>query len=121
MLVLAMRWNTATTSLPDVPFDHWSSPYVEAARANGALSGYPDGTFRPNKTITRAEIAAAIFRVKELSSSVATFTDANGHWANGPIGACANAGILSGYPSGFFKPDWPATRAEAAKLIAELL
>lgn len=124
MLGLALGWTIKTptaSSFSDVPVGNWASPYIEAAKLKGALSGYPDGTFNPNKPITRAEIAAIIARVKGYASTAAAFTDTNEHWANGSIGACSKAGILSGYPGGTFRPDGPANRAEAAKLIAALL
>jgi sugar lactone lactonase YvrE len=123
MLCLVLGWTTVGTSnpsFPDVALANWSSPYIETMKANGVLSGYPDGTFGPNRTITRGEIAAAIARIKRLSPVVAIFTDANGYWANGQIGACAKMGIISGYTDGTFKPNGAATRAEAAKLISAL-
>jgi hypothetical protein len=124
MLGLAMVWKinvVPVSSFSDVPVGNWASPYVEAAKLNNAINGYPDGTFGPVKAITRAEIAATVARVKAYILSPSSFTDAKGHWADGSIGACAKAGLLSGYPGGTFKPSGPATRAEAAKLIAALL
>ncbi|MBI4733765.1 MAG: S-layer homology domain-containing protein, partial [Rubrobacteridae bacterium] len=124
MLALALGWNikaVQVSSFSDVPVGNWALGYVEAAKLNNALNGYPDGTFGLSKAITRAEIAATIARVKAYALSPSAFADTNGHWADASIGACAKVGILSGYPGGLFKPNGPATRAEAAKLIAGLL
>jgi sugar lactone lactonase YvrE len=124
MLSLALGWNVKAvqaSSFSDVPLGNWASPYVEAAKLNNAINGYPDGMFGPSKAITRAEIAATIARVKGYALSPSSFTDTGSHWADSSIGACAKAGMLSGYPGGIFKPNGKATRAEAAKLIGGLL
>jgi hypothetical protein len=124
MLALALGWQikaTTSSSFTDVPAGSWASPYIEAAKSHNALTGYPDGKFNPLKFITRAEIATIIARVEGYQPTPASFADTKGHWANGSIGACAKAGILSGYPGGIFKPNGPGSRAEAAKLIAALL
>jgi hypothetical protein len=124
MLCLAMGWELqepANPSFSDVPKGHWAYKYIETAKARGALGGYPDGSFRPSNSITRAEIAAAIARALNLSSGGSDLTDIALHWAKDQINACVQAGIISGYPGNVFRPNANATRAEASKMIAGVL
>lgn len=124
MLCLAMGWELHDPSTPffnDVAREHWSYRYVETAKARGALGGYPTGEFRPNNSITRAEIAAAIARALNLSDGSSDLTDIALHWAKDHISACVKAGIISGYPGNVFRPNANATRAEASKMIAGVL
>jgi hypothetical protein len=110
----------ATPSFNDVPKSHWAYKYIETAKANGIIEGYPDGSFRPNNNITRAEIAAVIVRAAGLSidTSGTAFTDVpDTHWAYDEIMTAKNNGIVSGYPDGTFRPDNSATRAEAAQMV----
>lgn len=123
MLCLAKDWaqeSTPTAPFSDVPVDHWACTYVDLARANGIIMGYPDGTFGPARNITRAEIAASISRVLDLQAGTGDFKDIAAHWARDQICACFSAGVLNGYGDKTFKPDNPATRAEAAKMVAQM-
>ncbi len=78
--------------------------------------GYPDGTFKPNRYITRAEAAAIFFNLLKLKPKypiTPTFRDTDKkHWAYGVIEAVVEAGIISGYPDRTYRPDKPITRAE---------
>ena len=124
MLCLAMGWELqepANPSFSDVPKAHWAYKYIETAKARGALGGYPDGSFRPSNSITRAEIAAAIARALNLAAGESDLEDIALHWAKEQINACVQAGIISGYPGNVFRPNANATRAEASKMIAGVL
>ena len=80
--------------------------------ALGIITGYPDGTFKPNKPITRAEFAAIAARFDETQSGKsATFSDVIGHWAAKEIGIAYYNDWIKGYPDGTFKPDQNITRA----------
>jgi len=84
----------------------------------------PDGTFRPDDPITRAELAAAVVRfMGESLGAPAAFSDIDGHWAQDYINTAAQLGWLIGYegPGGEFRPDTPVTRAETAALINRML
>jgi len=86
------------------------------------MSGYPDGTFRPENHLTRAEMAAIISRLKALSGQPANdFRDAQAHWAAAVIAQVFSAGYMFGYPDGTFRPDQPITRAEAVGVINRVL
>lgn len=94
-----------------------------AAPTKGYVAGYPDHTFRPEKSMTRAEAASTLARLRNLSTanqSKPAFTDADG-WYNASINAVVEAGYMKGYPDGTFKPDQAITRAEFAQLLSYFL
>jgi len=105
----------------DVPRDHPFYAYIETASANGLVSGYSDGTFRPYNNVTRgqvAKVAVQAARLDDLSTDTPTFRDV-------PVGsafynyvetAYAN-GILSGYADNTFRPNVEATRGQVSKII----
>lgn|GEM_PF-2248784 len=120
MICLAMGWSLevpAGASFSDVDAAGWSYRYVETAVARGAIAGYPDGTFRPARGVTRAEVAAILARILNLPASSGSLTDISSHWAKSFISSCVRANIVSGYSDATFKPDNTATRAEAAKMV----
>ena len=89
------------------------------------IVGYPDGTVKPQGNITRAEVATIFFRMltddsrNEFWSQTNSYSDVSeGQWFNNAISTLANAGILSGYPDGTFRPNAPITRAEFTKIAA---
>ena len=105
-------------SVKDLPADRWYSESMKTLISAGLLSGYEDGTVRPDRTMTRAEMIALIVRMKSLASQPATYTDLSvGHWAYQMIGSAQAAGIVSGYPDGSFKPDQEVSRAEMVAMI----
>ena len=81
------------------------------------MSGYPDGSFRPEAPITRAELAAMLTRDDKSAVKPAPFKDIKGHWAAEAIGCAHAKGWISGYPDGNFRPDAPVTRAELCALF----
>ncbi len=85
------------------------------------IFGYDDGTFRPGRTMTRAEIAAVISRNLGTSSTAANgYADVeDSHWASGYIAHMKQAGIMTGDVSGRFRPEDAITRAELSALIAK--
>ena len=110
----------------DVNSDDWFNKAVTIAVGEGYISGYEDGTFKPNATITRAEAAVMIAKVAGLQSNEAgafKFSD-NGSipsWARGSVGAAVEAGYMSGYPDGTFGATKPITRAEAVSSLNRML
>ena len=116
-------WSTAS-GFSDVAAGKWFNNAVSTGVNAGKLTGYPDGTFRPNQSITRAEFAA--IAVRFLSDEVqgvsgGSFSDTAGHWAADAIGRAAAAGWITGYPDGTFRPNQSITRAEAATIINNML
>jgi uncharacterized repeat protein (TIGR02543 family) len=113
---------TKTNSFSDVKESSWYNTAVSTMANMGIISGYPDGTFKPNESITRAEFAAIAARFDAANvSSVADFSDIAGHWAALEISKAANNGWVSGYPDGTFRPNQKITRAEAMSLINRVL
>jgi hypothetical protein len=92
------------------------------------LNGYPDGTFKPDNAITRAEFAAVAVRSMGLENAAqfaagpTEFSDvpAN-HWASGYINVAVDQEIINGYPDGTFKPNQNVTYAEALAMVVRVL
>jgi len=102
---------------------HWAESYISALVTNGIIGGYPDGTFRPEARISRAEICSVIARAMDLSpgSNKSSFPDIEGHWAKNVIQLIASNGIVTGYTDGNFKPNASANRAEVSVIIYRTL
>jgi hypothetical protein len=105
--------------------DHWAEKNIEAAAYAGITLGFPDGSFKPNQAVTRAEEATMLVRVmrmQPLQQTVPSFSDIGaGHWAFGNIEQAKAQGLISGYPDGTFRPDQSSTRAETATMIGRML
>lgn len=109
---------TYTGSANDVAANTWFANFVNFGMEKGIISGYTDGTFRPDADITRGEFASMMARYMGLSGTgSATFADTNGHWAADSIAVLADKGIVNGYPDGGFHPDAQLTRAEAVQMV----
>ncbi|MBQ6530893.1 MAG: S-layer homology domain-containing protein, partial [Clostridia bacterium] len=127
MLVNAIGHSTdsADTYFDDVPTDAWFYHNVAVASQLGIVSGFGDGTFRPNDLITREQMAlmtqkAAVVMGKSLvGADVGTFTDDAdiADWSRDAVYTLANAGIINGMGDGTFAPQANATRAQAAVII----
>ena len=122
---LAVSANAAFKDVKDI-----NETYAESAEvlANlGVFKGYEDGSFNPKGDITRAEVAAIVYRiytgdVKDVQAknyeTYNKFADmAGAGWAKGYIGYCANAAFIKGYPDGNFKPAGKVTGYEALTMI----
>ncbi|MDR6726815.1 hypothetical protein J2W91_005339 [Paenibacillus amylolyticus] len=93
-------------------------------KAQPYIQGYTDGSFRPERNVTRAEMATLITRITGASTLKGShpFTDVNSsHWAESAISAAAQSGYVQGYTDGSFKPDQAITRAEMAALLQPLV
>lgn len=113
---------TTSNTYSDVAYGKWYNNPISTMSALGIITGYPDGTFKPDKPITRAEFAAIAARFDETQSGKsATFSDVIGHWAAKEIGIAYYNDWIKGYPDGTFKPDQNITRAEAMTLINRVL
>ncbi len=113
---------TDVNNFSDVATDRWSNTQISTLAAVGIITGYPDGTFRPGNTITRAELATIASKFDELSPFEANnFSDIAGHWANQYINSASQKGWVSGYEDGTFKPEQAITRAEFMTLVNNVL
>ena len=106
-----------TTKFKDAN-NKWYSDEINFAVSKGFISGYSDGTFKPNQGITRAEFAQmiAVF-VKDGYPGSSNFKDVKGHWASNAIDQLYGNKKIKGFPDGTFKPDQKLTRAEAVTVL----
>lgn len=113
----------STTPFDDVDLTDWFAPYVIKAEKEGIVSGYNDG-FRPNQNITRAEavkilLLTAGFEIPKISSQ---FEDSISYrWYDEYLAFVKNNNIISGYSDGTFRPEYPITRGEIAKITIKII
>jgi hypothetical protein len=106
----------------DVAATHWAATYIAVVRQHALMFGDPDGQFRPDAPISRAELAAIVHRyLGQPQGSAVPFADTASHWAEAAIRGVHEAGIVTGYPDGTFKPEAFTIRAEAATMINRML
>jgi hypothetical protein len=114
-LVIQLPAQAQTASFSDVSSDYWANGFIQALANRGVLSGFPDGSFRPNEPVTRAQYAAMVrqaFR-KSPARPAVSFTDvSDSYWAIAAIREAYTTGFMSGYPEGNFLPDANISRAE---------
>ena len=113
--------SSATVTFSDVSADDWYYYYVSSAYKEGFIKGYPDGTFRPNDYITRADICTIVSRCLGSPTSLSgiTFDDDMliPSYAKIPVYSLVKLGIINGMGNGKFAPTANATRAQTAKII----
>lgn len=109
----------------DVGRDHWGYDAISRAAANGIVNGYPDGSFGPDRRLTREEmvvILSRVLRLTEIQDNSAPFPDVEGdRWSAGWIRQMKMNGLVTGYGDGTFHPSAPATRAEFVALLSRVL
>ncbi|MDY6939649.1 MAG: S-layer homology domain-containing protein [Cyanobacteriota bacterium] len=100
---------------------HWARPFIENLAVNGIVAGFPDGTFRPDAPVTRAEFAALVSQALRGSyeRSPQEFVDVPvDYWAYDAIQSAYEQAFLSGYPDGMFSPNQAIPRVQAIASIA---
>jgi len=106
----------------DIADNHPHMSAIAWVYTTGLMVGYRDGTFRPNASLTRGELATLIVNWRGYAPRrTTTFADAVNHWANGSIGAIELRGHVAGYPDGTFRPNAPIRRAEVVTLLNSLI
>ena len=105
----------------DVKSTDWYNNAISTLSNAGIVTGYNDGTFRPNQPITRGEMAKIIANFANLNKGTKSFTDLNGHWSKTYVELAAGNGWIAGYPDGTFRPDQKITRAETVTMINRVL
>jgi hypothetical protein len=107
----------ASLDLTDIQ-GNWAQADIEKLVSLGAIAGYPDGTFRPNNNITRAEFVAVLVKALQLTPKAGpVFADTQGTWAQTYVSTAAAYGIVSGYDADHFGPNAPITREQMAAII----
>ncbi len=115
-------------SFPDVPTTHWAYRYVEYARAQGVLAGYPDGLYHGERTVDRGQMAVLIMRAltggapPPTGPDAPTFPDVTPDgpwaWASAYVEYAVARGVIGGYPDGLYHPEVACTRDQMATFIA---
>lgn len=114
----------STTAFKDVTGNKWFNSFVEIASSNGIVTGYNDGSFRPDAQITRGEMAAMIKRAYEDTvvfpeTASSSFPDVKApYWATDYVNQVASVKIINGYKDNSFRPQRSATRAEAIVMMS---
>ena len=111
----------ATDAFSDVN-GHWARGFILSAAQHKIAQGFGDGSFRPDRPLTRQEMAVFLDRLLQLPQTVDfsqhVFGDVSpGLWANNAIVTLSINGVLDGYPDGSFRPGRAVTRGEAAKMF----
>lgn len=115
-----------TNDYPDVAFNKWYNNAISTLSNMGIICGYPDGTFRPDAQITRAEltkIAASFFSDPRVAATYdGRFSDVHGaEWYISYLMTALEEGLIEGYPDGSFRPNRPITRAETCTIVNRTL
>ncbi len=116
--------NLGGCQFPDVPNGFWAACDIDKLAINDVVVGYPDGYFKPNRNISRAEFATMLVKGFNLDKCDMPrenlFKDVPmSNWANASIAKAVDEDLLKGYPDGNFKPNHPVTRVEALTTIAK--
>ena len=116
------EYSTKKNSFSDVSSSAWYCQSVSTLSDMGVITGYPNGTFRPEANITRAEFATLLSRFTEAKTVATTsFSDTASHWARSTIETASANGWVTGYPDGTFRPNNSITRAEAMAMLNRML
>lgn len=118
--------NTVDATYTDVKTGDWFAADIAKAKAAGYISGYSDGSMKPDNQISRQEAAVIIAKILKLDTSATnslTFSDAASvpEWSKNAVAAVVKAGYMSGYPDGTFKALNSITRAEAASILSRTM
>ena len=118
-----VKWLHYSAGLSDIYAGDWYADTVGYAVQKGIVSGYPDGTFKPNQPITRAEFASIASRFAQLTDDQdISFIDLDAsHWGYKAVRSAASHGWISGYPDGSFRPEKAISRAEVTSITNRML
>lgn len=114
-----------SSSFSDVSAAAWYAEAVTTLASIGVINGYTDGSFRPNRAVTRAEFVTMLVNLTGVTGASASFTDVSSHWARNAIYAAASQGWVNGYAQSdgtyAFRPGNNITRAEAVVVMNRIL
>ncbi len=120
-------YRTTANTFSDVKAGDWFNEAVSSLARASVINGYPDGTFRPQSPISRAEMATLLTKLTVKDTSLVkegeakNFPDTTGHWAAGYIRTASAKGWIAGYEDGTFRPENKITRAEAVTMVNRML
>lgn len=99
--------------------NYWAQPFIQSLAQANIVDGYPDGTYRPDRPVTRDEFAAIIRKAfnqpaeRQIASGSSYRDVPQGYWAAPAIKEAYEQGFMRGYPGGYFRPKQPVSRVEA--------
>ncbi len=102
--------------------DNWATKPIQNLADKGIINGYPDGTFRPEQSITRAEFAKLVAKTFHYQpASQGFFSDTTGNWAKNFISSAVQHKVMNAFPDGTFKPDQQLSRAQVATMLTRII
>lgn len=118
----AAQEEVRTGSFRDVTSAHWAFASVERAAELGLVTGYSDGTFRPDTPVTRAQFVLMLWRMcgKPAAAKAASFADASADWYQDALSWAVEKGYVNGLSDTRFGPDAPITRQQAMAILFRL-
>lgn len=120
-LVMMMPAQAQTTSFSDVSSSYWAANFISELAQRDVIAGFPDGTFRPNDPVTRAQFAAMIRKAfnRPQERSAINFVDVSqSYWAYTAIQEAYTTGFLAGYPGNVFNPNQNIPRVQVLVSLA---
>ncbi|OYD91693.1 S-layer protein [Nostoc sp. 'Peltigera membranacea cyanobiont' 210A] len=111
--------SSPTTTFSDVQPNYWAQPFIRGLAARNIVTGYPDGTFRPEQPVDRDEFAAIIRKAfdqpptRQIASGAVYKDVPTNYWATRPIEEAYQQGFMTGYPGGYFRPNQSVSKVEA--------
>lgn len=110
---------SSVNTFSDVKSNYWAQPFIQGLATRNIVTGYPDGTFRPEQPVDRDEFAAIIRNafdqppIRQIKSGAVYKDVPTGYWATRPIESAYQQGFMAGYPGGYFRPNQPVSKVEA--------
>lgn len=122
-MLLGSLGSVSAASVPKDIQGHWAQAQLQEWLDSGYLGGYPDGTVKPNKAITRGEYVTLVNRLFGFKEkATVSFKDMKStNWNYSEVAKAVEAGYIGGYEDNTFRPNSPLTRQEAAVMAAKLL
>ncbi|HOV28094.1 MAG TPA: S-layer homology domain-containing protein [Pseudobacteroides sp.] len=120
----ASKDNQTGIEFKDIPKEHWAAWAIAYVAEKGYFKGYEDGTYKPDRYITRAELCVVLANYLDIKSADGDenkFSDVKGHWAQNYINTLISKGYVKGYPDGTFRPNNNIKRSECVTLINRVL
>lgn len=118
---LALPATAQNAQFTDVGANYWARPFIENLASEQIIAGFPDGTFKPDQAVTRAQFAAIVRNAfdQPYGRTAPRFSDVSAsYWANAAIADAYSQGFLSGYPNGAFQPEQQIPRVQALVALA---
>ena len=118
---VAQTAQTAQTTFSDVSSNYWAAQFIQQLSQRGVIVGFPDGSFRPEEPVTRAQFAAMVNKAfqKAQQRQAINFSDVpSNYWASSAIQQAYTIGFLSGYPGNRFEPNQAIPREQVLVSLA---